>query len=73
MYLKECKEIRERRKKEIEDMSERDRIIMLSDISDTTHVMSKDLYLPINIPNKELLCDTIETNLTDILMNNKKE
>ena len=35
--------------------------------------MSKDEYLPINIPNKELLCDTIESNLIDILINNKKE
>ena len=54
-------------------MSERDRSIMLSDINDTTHIMSKDEYLPINIPNKELLCDTIESNLIDILKNNKKE
>ena len=73
MYLKERKEIRERRKKEIEDMSEKDCIIMLSDINDTTHIIPKDEHIPINIPNKELLCDTIETNLTDILINNKKE
>ena len=73
MYLKEIKEIREKRKKEIEDMLERDRIIMLLDINDMTHIIPKDEYIPINIPNKELLCDTIETNLTDILINNKKE
>ena len=40
MYLKEIKEIGEK-KKEIEDMSERDRIIMLSDINDT-RIISKD-------------------------------
>ena len=73
LYLKEQNEIRERRINEIKNMSERDRIIRLSDINDTTHVMSKDVYLPINIPNKELLCDTIESNLIDILKNNKKE
>ena len=53
IYSKEQKEIRERRRNEIKNMSERDRIIMLSDINDTTHIMSKDDYIPINIPNKE--------------------
>ena len=46
---------------------------MLSDINDTTYIIPEDEYIPINIPNKELLCDTIETNLTDILINNKTE
>ena len=73
LYLKEQNEIRERRINEIKNMSERDRIIMLSDINDTTSKIPKDEYIPINIPNKELLCDTIESNLIDILINNKKE
>ena len=73
LYLKEQNEIRERRINEIKNMSERDCIIMLSDINDTTHIIPKDEYIPINIPNKELLCDTIESNLIDILINNKKE
>ena len=50
-------------------MNEFVRSIMVSDINDITHIMSKDDYIPINIPNKELLCDTIKTNLTDILIN----
>ena len=54
-------------------MSERDRIIMLSNINDTPHIIPKDEYIPINIPNKELLCYTIERNFIHILINNKKE
>ena len=40
---------------------------------DDSEIISEDEYIPINIPNTELLGDTVETNLIDILINNKKE
>ena len=73
MYLNEIEENKEKSRKELEDISGEEMIIMESIIDDKTEIIPEDQYIPINIPNTELLGDTVETNLTDILINNKKE
>jgi len=42
-------------------------------IDEKNVIIPQNEYIPINIPNTELLGDTVETNLPDILINNKKE
>jgi len=70
---KEIEENKEKSRKELEDLSGEERIFMESIINDKTDIIPEDQYIPINIPNTELLGDTVETNLTDILINDKKE
>ena len=72
MYLKEMEKNKENSKKEIEDLPDVDHIFLESINDDDSDIIPENEYIPINIPNIELLGDTIAYNLTNILINNKK-
>ena len=60
MYLNEIEENKEKSRKELEDLSGEERIFMESIIDDKTEIIPEDQYIPINIPNTELLGDTVK-------------